>query len=119
SRIWKGAIDQVSPVARADGKDTVRRFFDVVVKLEGTASEVMRPGMSMRVEVLRHRADDALLVPRAVVNTWPGKVRVRLASGRDETVEVDWCNDMACVVRGGLLEGTALSAAAGAMKGPS
>jgi HlyD family secretion protein len=118
-RTWKGAIDQVSPVARADGKDTVRRFFDVVVKLEGTASEVMRPGMSMRVEVLRHRAEDALLVPRALVSTWPGKVRVHLASGRDETVDVDWCNDMACVVRGGLLEGTTLSSTAVALKGPS
>jgi multidrug resistance efflux pump len=119
SRIWKGAVDQVSPVARADGKDTVRRFFDVVIALEGAASDVMRPGMSMRIEVLRHRAEEALLVPRALVSTWPGKARVRLASGRDETVEVEWCNDMACVVRGGLLEGTTLSAAAGGGKGPS
>jgi multidrug resistance efflux pump len=119
TKLWKGAVTQVSPVARADGKDTVRRFFDVVVSLEGAASEVMRPGMSMRIEVLRHRSEDALLVPRAVVSTWPGKARVRLASGRDEAVDIEWCNDMACVVRGGLLEGTTLSAAAGTMRGPS
>jgi len=111
-KLWKGVVHQVSPVARADGKDAVRRFFDVVITFDGgNGTDLMRPGMSMRVEVLRRHAEDALLVPRAAVASWPGKVRVLLASGRDENVELEWCNEMACVARGGLLEGTVLSAA--------
>jgi HlyD family secretion protein len=110
-KVWKGVVQQVSPVARADGRDAVRRFFDVVITFDAAASELMRPGMSMRVEVLRRHSEDALLVPRAAVTTWPGKARVRLASGRDENVDIEWCNEMACVARGGLLEGTVLTAA--------
>jgi multidrug resistance efflux pump len=119
TRVWKGVIRQVAPVARSEGRDSVRRFFDVVVGLDKTAPEIMRPGMSMRVEVLRRRAESALLVPRAAVSVWPGKATVHLAAGRTETVDVDWCNDTACVIRGGLLEGAALLAATGTGGGPS
>jgi multidrug efflux pump subunit AcrA (membrane-fusion protein) len=118
-RIWTGVVRQVAPVARSEGRDSVRRFFDVVVTLEKPAPELMRPGMSMRVEVLRRRAENALLVPRAAITSWPGKAQVRLAAGRVETVEIDWCNESACVVRGGLLEGAVLSAAAPAGGNPS
>jgi multidrug resistance efflux pump len=111
-KIWKGTIAQVMPVARAEGRDSTRRFFDVVVTLDAAAPELMRPGMSMRVEVLRRRLESALLVPRAAVTTWPGKAKVRLAAGREETVDIDWCTETACVVRAGLLEGTAVLAAA-------
>jgi multidrug efflux pump subunit AcrA (membrane-fusion protein) len=119
ARVWKGAIKQVAPVARADGRDSSRRFFDVVVTLEGLAPELMRPGMSMRVEVLRRRAEGALLIPRAAVTTWPGKTQVQLASGRQESIEIDWCNESACVVRGGLAEGASLLAARAGGGGPS
>jgi hypothetical protein len=69
--------------------------------------------MSMRVEVVRRRAENALLIPRAAVTSWPGKVNVRLAGGAQESVEVEWCSEIACVVRGGLLEGAKLAAAPG------
>jgi multidrug efflux pump subunit AcrA (membrane-fusion protein) len=112
SRVFPGVIKQVSPVARAEGRDSTRRFFDVVVTLDSPSPEIMRPGMSMRIEVVRRRAQNALLIPRAAVTSWPGKATVRLAAGREETIEVDWCSESACVVRGGLLEGAAVLAAA-------
>jgi multidrug efflux pump subunit AcrA (membrane-fusion protein) len=117
-KIWKGTVRQVSPVARPEGRDSVRRFFDVVVVLEG-ASELMRPGMSVRVEVLRRRSENALLVPRAAVTSWPGKAKVRLAAGREESIEIEWCSESACVVKGGLLEGASVLAVAAAPGGRS
>jgi multidrug resistance efflux pump len=119
ARIWKGVVKQVAPVARAEGRDSVRRFFDVVVALEGAAPDLMRPGMSMRVEVLRRRAEGALLIPRAAVTAWPGKTRVHLASGREESIEIQWCNESACVVQGSLAEGASLLAARAPGSGPS
>jgi hypothetical protein len=104
-------VGQVSPVARPEGRDSARRFFDVVVSLEKADPAVMRPGMSMRVEVVRRRATDVLLVPRAALSGLSGKVPVRRESGQELTVEVEWCTAEACVVRGGVLEGTALVAA--------
>jgi HlyD family secretion protein len=49
---WRGSVSYVSPVARAEGKDAARRFFDVVVALDRMSPDLMRPGMSVRVEVL-------------------------------------------------------------------
>ena len=119
ARVWRGLVRQVSPVARAEGRDSTRRFFDVVVTLDAAAPEIMRPGMSMRVEVLRRRAENALLVPRAAVTSWPGKTKVRLAAGREETIEIEWCSETACVVRAGLLEGATVLAAVGTEERPS
>jgi multidrug resistance efflux pump len=111
-KVFPAVVKQVSPVARAEGRDSTRRFFDVVVALDKTSPEIMRPGMSMRVEVLRRRAENALLIPRAAVTSWPGKVKVRLLAGREETIEVDWCTESSCVVRSGLIEGSTVLAAA-------
>jgi multidrug efflux pump subunit AcrA (membrane-fusion protein) len=118
-KVWKAMVRQVSPVARSEGRDSTRRFFDVVVKLDAPAVDIMRPGMSMRVEVLRRRAENTLLVPRAAVAGWPGKARVRLASGQEAAAELEWCSETACVLRGGLSEGTALLASVPGAGGPS
>ena len=110
-RVFTGRVTQVSPVARADGQEATRRFFDVLVALDKPAPELMRPGMSMRVEVVRRRVDGALLVPRVAVRpaTVPGKTEVHLTGGRRETVELQWCTELMCVVQGGVLEGAALA----------
>jgi len=43
-RIWKGKVQSVSPIARTQGREGTKRFFDVIVALEKTAPELMRPG---------------------------------------------------------------------------
>jgi multidrug efflux pump subunit AcrA (membrane-fusion protein) len=104
-------VREVSPVARPEGRDSTRRFFDVVLALDKADPAMMRPGMSIRVEVVRRRAADALIVPRAALHTMAGKARVKQAGGHEASVDVDWCTPKACVVRGGVLEGTVLAVA--------
>ena len=81
-RIWKGTVKQVSPVARSEGREATRRFFDVAITLDAAAPELMRPGMSMRVEVIRRRVEGALIVPRVAVRGSAGKSEVRLSGGQ-------------------------------------
>jgi multidrug efflux pump subunit AcrA (membrane-fusion protein) len=118
-KVWKGMVKQVSPMARAEGRDTTRRFFDVLVELEVSDAKIMRPGMSMRVEVTRRRAEQALIIPRVAVKGAPGKAQLRLADGKIQEVQVDWCTELACVVRGEVREGSSLLAAAAEGKGAS
>jgi HlyD family secretion protein len=112
TRKFTGVVAAVSPVARAEGRDSTRRFFDVVVRLDKADPAVMRPGMSMRVDVTRRRASDVLMVPRAAVSTQSGKAQVRLSGGQEAAVEVEWCTPESCVVRGPILEGASLLAIA-------
>ena len=101
-KVWKGTVQQVSPVARGEGREATRRFFDVLVKLDQAAPRFMRPGMSMRVEVVRRRVEGALLVPRAAVRGVARQDRGATArTARRRTVEIDWCTELACVLRGG------------------
>jgi HlyD family secretion protein len=111
-RTFPGVVAAVSPVARAEGRDSTRRFFDVVVTLDRADPAIMRPGMSMRVDVSRRRATDVLMVPRAAVRTQSGKAQVHLAGGQDAEVQVEWCTPESCVVRGPILEGSSLLATA-------
>jgi HlyD family secretion protein len=106
-RRFRGVVRQVSPLARPDARDATRRFFDVTIVLE-TQVEVMRPGMSLRVEVIRRQARGALLIPRAALPGQAGKIQVNLTGGGERTVEIDWCNELTCVVRGQLPVGTRL-----------
>ncbi len=121
-KVWKGSIKEVSPIARTEGREgAVRRFFDVIVALDKTA-DLMRPGMSVRVEVIRRRARDVLLVPRVALKASGGKTLVRLLQGREEAarpVEIEWCTELTCVVRSGLLEGTTVRSEPLAARGSS
>jgi hypothetical protein len=134
-QIWKGRVQGISPIARSDGgRDATRRFFDVLIALERTgqsnaepsegsappaklraeASSAaphairMRPGMSVRIEVVRRQARDVLLVPRLALHTSGGKTRVRLDRQEVKPVEIDWCTELTCVVRSGVAEGATL-----------
>jgi multidrug efflux pump subunit AcrA (membrane-fusion protein) len=111
-RHFGGVLANVSPMARAEGRDAARRFFDVIVNLEGVPTELLRPGMSVRVEVVRRRVSEATLVPRAALvgGLRPGgKAQVRRLSGALQELELDFCTELTCAVRSGLSEGTALA----------
>ena len=115
-QVFSGRIEQLSPVARMEGQQSDRRFFDVLVSLDlkgGGRPDFLRPGMSVRVEVMRRRIEKGLLVPRAAVHTWPGKTSVVRKDGSRQEVDIGWCTDLTCVVESGdLVEGTMLSTAA-------
>jgi multidrug efflux pump subunit AcrA (membrane-fusion protein) len=68
----------------------------------------MRPGMSVRVEVMGPEIRNALLVPRAALDFANGGPRAFLAAGGTAPVRLGPCSAEACVVESGPAEGTRL-----------
>ena len=104
-RPLKGTVRAVSPIAHEPERNSPRRFFDVVVEIDETDAEVLRPGLSVKIEVLARSAEDALLVPRAAVDRSGETPVVRLEDGSEVEVELDFCTAQQCAVADGLDEG--------------
>jgi len=100
SMTYSGRIDSISAVAQENttNRQSLRRSFRVAVKLDRLDPARMRPGLSARVIVRRDAVDDALLVPRAALESLAKKKDVRIGE----------CNDLDCVVLAGLKEGERL-----------
>lgn len=98
-RRYAGAVASVTPIARQDGRDAVRRVFDVLVKLERTDAETMLPGMSVRVEVIRRRVEGARLVPRQALRTIDGRTYGRVDGHGETPVEIEVCDELECAIR--------------------
>jgi HlyD family secretion protein len=101
-RTFRGRIADIMPVAQADGRRSLRRIYTVRVDLDASDPDRMRPGMSVKVDVLGPRKDDVLLAPRAGIDFGGSAPRARLASGGTVDVKLGPCNDEACVVLDGL-----------------
>ncbi len=67
----------------------------------------MRPGLSVLVEVEKFSARNALLAPRAALDTRTKKAR--MADGRVVEVGIGACNAQECVVSKGLDENARLA----------
>ena len=106
--VFEGRVEDVAGVAEAParGRAVARSGFRVKVSLARTDPARMRPGMSVRVEVVRRKWERALLVPRAAVDQDSGGDFVRAAgsSGRSP-VRLAACLATDCVVDSGLKEG--------------
>lgn len=100
----------VSPVAREPEHQSTRRFFSLVLPLTGEGLDDLRPGLSAKVDVLVARHDDALLAPRAALDTSTEPARAWLLSGTAVDVELGACDAHRCVVLAGLSEGDELAA---------
>lgn len=96
-RVFRGVVSKLSEIAREHSQTSTRRFFEVTVELDDT-DVVMRPGMSVRVDVLARVARDAVLAPRAAV-----------PPGGSREVDIDFCTARHCVVNRGLEPGQRLS----------
>jgi multidrug efflux pump subunit AcrA (membrane-fusion protein) len=95
-----GVIESITPIARPEGRDGVRHVFDVVVALDRTDPATMRPGMSVRVEVLRRRVEGAWLIPRQALRRVDGKTVARLDGLSDTPVDIEFCAEDTCALRG-------------------
>jgi HlyD family secretion protein len=108
-RVFEGRIENVGAVAaeagRSFGLSTVRTGFPVRVSLAVT-DPIMRPGLSVRVEVLRAAWPEALVVPRHALRFEKEQAVVmrKGLSGRT-VVRVAGCTPVDCVVESGLKEG--------------
>jgi multidrug efflux pump subunit AcrA (membrane-fusion protein) len=116
-QVFKGRVADISPVARESRRSPLLRYFPVRIKLDRSDPRRMRPGMSVRVEVLGAELKNVLLVPRAALDfagtaaiSGPagGSPRVLLASGGTVPVKLGACAALECVVESGLAEGTRL-----------
>jgi multidrug resistance efflux pump len=105
---YRGRVAEISPVARESRRSLLLRYFPVRIDLERADPRRMRPGMSVRVEVLGPEVKDALLVPRAALDLSGARPRALLAAGGAAEVRLGPCAAGECVVAGGLAEGTRL-----------
>jgi multidrug resistance efflux pump len=109
---YRGRVVDISPVARESQRNPMLRYFPVRIALERSDPRRMRPGMSVRVEVLGPELKDALLVPRAALDL-AGPPRALLAAGGSAAVRLGPCSADACVVASGLAAGTRLRSRGG------
>lgn len=106
-----GSVRAVSPVAHEPSRQSPRRFFDVVVDLQGADAEILRPGLSVRVEVRTRTLDDVLVAPRAGLDLSADPIVARVAGGTTTPIEIGACTAQACVIESGLSEGDRLRGA--------
>jgi HlyD family secretion protein len=105
---FPGRIADITPVARESRRSPLLRSFPVRVTLDRPDPARMRPGMSVRVEVLGPELRDAVLVPRAGLDLSGRQPRALLAAGGAKPVRLGPCSATECVVESGLEPGTRL-----------
>jgi multidrug resistance efflux pump len=108
-RTFEGRVEEVGAVAaeprRMMGPGGGRTGFPVRVSLART-DPLMRPGLSVRVEVVRAAWPQAIAVPRKAVRFDKGQVVVmRKGLAGSSPVRVAACTAVECVVESGLAEG--------------
>jgi multidrug resistance efflux pump len=102
---FAGEVLEIAPIAKEQGRESRRRAFRALVRLDETDPARMRPGMSVRVEVLPPPREDVLLVSRAALELDGDTPRALLAGGSSVEVRLGPCNASHCVVEDGLREG--------------
>ena len=107
-----GRVVSITPVAQVVGPRSERRAFRVRVDLAEADAGIMRPGMSVKVEVTTVRLDGVLLVPRAALTFAAEGVSVHPAGGGRVNVRLGPCNALECVLQQGPAEGTVLEVGA-------
>ncbi len=109
-RQFPGRVTSISPVAIAPTYESIRRAFEVEIQLDETDVAIMRPGMSVQVEISDLVAKDTLLVPRAGLIFEGKSVFALFPSGSRQSVEIGPCSEQFCALVSGLEEGTELQA---------
>jgi multidrug resistance efflux pump len=105
---YSGRIAAISAVAQESRRQSLRRYFEVLVALDRLDPARMLPGLSARIVVRRDARPSQLLAPRAAVDFASKAPRVRLANGEMKDVQLGACNAQECVVSG-IDEGTRLA----------
>lgn len=107
-RSFTGRVREVTKVAGEPDRSSSRRFFRVRVDLYEADPEIMRPGMSVKVEVIRHKWKNALIIPRESLE--PSGEKFLLHTKENPPIEVTLlgCNSTECALAEDLPEGTAL-----------
>jgi len=105
---FDGDVVEITPVAKEQGRESRRRAFRVVIRLRRSDPERMRPGMSVRAEVLPPVRENVLLAPRAALDFSGERPLALLRDGSSVEVRLGPCSAAQCVVEEGLVEGQRL-----------
>lgn len=112
---FPGRVSDISAVAQeTTNRNSLRRAFRVVIKLDRLDVARMRPGLSARVIIRRAVINDALLVPRAAVDFSKPQPTVKVGS-KVTKVKLGACNAAECVILDGLREGEPVGSVAQAL----
>lgn len=108
-RVFLGEVEEVGSVARESGgrgwfASAFKPGFPVRVSL-ARSDPLMRPGLSVRVEVVRASWPMALSVPRGAVRFEKDGPVARRPDGETVKVRLAACTPIECVVDAGLAEG--------------
>jgi multidrug efflux pump subunit AcrA (membrane-fusion protein) len=107
-RVFDGRIEEIGSVATEAGRSSaasgIQPGFPVRIALART-DPLMRPGLSVRVEVVRGAWQKALSVPRGAVRFETNGAIVRRPGGSTVPVRLAACTPVECVVESGLAEG--------------
>jgi len=95
-------------VANESPRQPLLRSFPVRIRLDHVDAKKMRPGMSVRAEVLGAEIRGALLAPRAAIDFTGKRPRVNVAGGLAREIRLGPCDASFCVVEEGLTEGARL-----------
>ena len=107
-KVFNGKVDSVAAVAQETSFRSMRRAFTVRIALERSDPELMRPGMSVKAEVLGTERAAGLLVPRAALDLSANPPVALLADGGTANVAVGTCTNLDCEITSGLREGQQL-----------
>jgi multidrug resistance efflux pump len=105
---FSGTIIEISPVAQEDRRQSLRRSFRVEIALDGSDPDRMRPGMSVRAEIVPPLREQALVAPRVSLDLSGDVPRALLRDGSSVEVALGPCNALDCVIDEGLTEGVRL-----------
>lgn len=110
-RVFPGEVVEIAPIAAEEDDQSLRRTFRVVIMLDESDPEMMRPGMSVKAELLPEPAADVVVAPRLALVVGEDSARALLADGSTADVRLGPCNAYECVIEEGLEEGVRLRVA--------
>jgi HlyD family secretion protein len=107
---FTAVVSEIAPVAVEPEQSPLRRIFRVSLALEASDVRRMRPGMSVKAEIVTESRRGVLLAPRAALLEGTPPARALLAGGGEREVRIGPCSASECVVEGGLAENERLRA---------
>jgi len=98
------AVIDLAPVAGNADRESLRRAFAVTLSLATTADDRMRPGMSVRIEMIAASPPGLVLAPRGAV-VFEAEPKLRVAGGKLRPIKLGACDAQRCVIDQGAAEG--------------
>jgi HlyD family secretion protein len=108
---FDAVVERVDTLARQPDKDSPVKYFEVVLKIEGRDSDILKPGKLARAEITTASYDEALVIPRVAVVEEALKHYVwalRLGTPEKRAVEIGSGDTARVVIKSGVNEGEAV-----------